>query len=387
MKLFLILLNIVFLIHIISMYIECRKIKIDNVELNMNLQELRKIREEQYKNNIDIYKGFRKYVDKFNELARDYLQLKNNILNLEKKYYKEIFSDQYCYKKEYEIYKSYKKNDRKIRLPKKKHPYIKSLYKKFNKEFSESILKDESIDLEFFYKKSDGYAIILQDTLKKCAWIIGMVVSVYVVLKNDPRLLILFLILLTVFVISFIIEDQLNVEGIFIIPIILSIIFAGHFMIVLVINIRQVLLCFLIFYGATGIGVAFCWAFQIYDKQLKEEHIRIERCIKNVKNKINEWNNTDQESDLESLANFVNGINDSLDEIKDIININCKKKNAKEIRKYVETYWDCLFLGECFYGTLNSENCTLNTVSIKNDLEIMNKLANAEWRNRNEVTY
>ena len=102
-----ILIGIVFILLVVIsnvFHVKNQCVENENKELDLELQNLKKIRKEQYENDVSIRDTIYKYVQVFNDLAEQYLKMSPEFLQYEKKYYKEIHSDKYCYSDEYKTW-------------------------------------------------------------------------------------------------------------------------------------------------------------------------------------------------------------------------------------------------------------------------------------------
>ena len=85
-----ILIGIVFILLVVIsnvFHVKNQCVENENKELDLELQNLKKIRKEQYENDVSIRDTIYKYVQVFNDLAEQYLKMSPEFLQYEKKYY------------------------------------------------------------------------------------------------------------------------------------------------------------------------------------------------------------------------------------------------------------------------------------------------------------
>lgn len=378
-----ILIGIVFILLVVIsnvFHVKNQCVENENKELDLELQNLKKIRKEQYENDVSIRDTIYKYVQAFNDLAEQYLKMSPEFLQYEKKYYKEIHSDKYCYSDEYKTYQDVwclkKKNEgslRKAIFKFKRKYHAKELINYLQQEYSKCVIEGEDIDRDFAYERHNYFNTILIKMLKKWLWIILGISAAIVVLMSNP-------ILFVIFIIAILVCLYFDSAWVMLISLLVGIVTFIATAILVIINIGMVLRCLALIYFSFGLIAAVYQAFKIYNSELQEEKKHIEERIELAKIKINEAQRVDKDSNIYEFEAFIITINNEVQRLQCIIKEGLKNNSANMKNEYIYAYWDTLFFGNCFLKGISRNGGGLDFVFIKNFLQNVEKMSNLKWR-------
>lgn len=330
----------------IFIYRNIKEIKKENQTLDSELENCKKEVGIQYRQRAYLWNEQQEYADEFNKLANEYLKMKDKAIAYEKTYSKKIH-DQQHYKDEYDLCSSFlgeKKESIEIigKIQKylilRKLNHTKKLMKEMSGKYAEIKLRKEMTENDLEYSHSKSYFTILKDVLKKWALVILIVCIIGVEILNNPSVILLWIALIATAILAWIIFENSDFGIILMVPVIIGIIALGYTVISLLLNIVNILIYFSMIYFEFAIFIGAIWALHLYKGEVQSEQDRIEKQIKRAKDKIIDWKGGDIEGDIDNLDRLIQIMNDIFVQIK----------SYKEKNRFVEAYWDFLFLGSCF---------------------------------------
>ena len=333
----------------IFIYKSANEIKKENQTLDSELENYKKEVGIQYRQKADLWNEQQGYVKEFNELANNYLEMKKDAIDYEKKYSKTIYdpSDEHCkhYKDEYDLCSKFlgKESDEIIGKQRKhlilrKLNHTKKLMNEMSQRYAEINLKKEMTEKDLEYLHSKTYFAILWEVLKKCALIIFIVCIIGVEILNNPSVILLWIALIVTAVLAWLVFENFDFGIILIVPVIIALIALGYTVITLLFNVISILTYFCMIYFKFAIFIGVILALHLYKKEVKSEQGKIEKQIERAKVKLNEWKKEDIEGDIDNLDRLIQNIKEIFRQIE---------RNKKN-NKIVIAYWDFLFLGSCF---------------------------------------
>ena len=330
----------------IFIYRNIKEIKKENQTLDSELENCKKEVGIQYRQRAYLWNEQQECADEFNKLANEYLKMKDKAIAYEKTYSKKIH-DQQHYKDEYDLCSSFlgeKKESIEIigKIQKylilRKLNHTKKLMKEMSGKYAEIKLRKEMTENDLEYSHSKSYFTILKDVLKKWALVILIVCIIGVEILNNPSVILLWIALIATAILAWIIFENSDFGIILMVPVIIGIIALGYTVISLLLNIVNILIYFSMIYFEFAIFSGAIWALHLYKGEVQSEQDRIEKQIKRAKDKIIDWKGGDIEGDIDNLDRLIQIMNDIFVQIK----------SYKEKNRFVEAYWDFLFLGSCF---------------------------------------
>lgn len=356
----------------IFIYKTINEIKNENQTLDSELENYKKEVGIQYKQKAYLWNKQQECAKEFNELANNYLGMKDKAIDYEKKYSKEIYLQNY--EQEYKLWSDFAGEENNGDIGKKRRSikwrklnHTKKIMKEMKERYAEIKLNKEITENDLEYVRSKSYFTILWNVLKNLALIILVVCIVWAEIQNSPLLFILILVFGVTLIIACVMLDEFDIGIVFILPVIIGIITLGYMVISVVINIGYILSCFIMMYLEFALFIGIVWTFYLYKRELENEKGRIENRIQLAKKKITEWENGSIEEDIEKLSNLIKGIDDAFDSVE----------SDKKDGNYAVAYWDFLFLGTCFLVGMDNG---LNSTFVNDCIEQMENLESAEWR-------